>query len=397
MTAHDEELGEFRDQVRDWCEEHVPAGWREHLSGAGHDEYLRFQEWWRTELHKAGYLAPHWPVEWGGSSMSVPKQIVLYEELARGDAPQPAPYQVALFNAGPTILGYGSEEQKQRFLPKMLDGQVWCQGFSEPEAGSDLASLRTQATRHGDHYRVRGQKVWTSHASDAERCILLARTGLQEERHRSLSYFLLDMHAPGVEIRPIRKATGDTEFYELFLDDVEIPIADRVGDEGKGWRIAMGTLASERAVVMVSLIERLRHNGVLSLIRDAAEWSFEDGTPMLTDRGVREQLADRYARATTLRLLGNRLIDDIIHGDGAGPEASIIKVLYSELLQDLTDLAVHMQGADAHLERPLVPATGQESGDWMNDFVNSYSWTIAGGTNEIQRNILGEQVLGLPR
>ena len=227
-------MDEFRREVREWCAAHVPKDWREKQLDAGHDEMVAFLRWWAGELAAAGWLAPHWPKEWGGG-FSVREQVVLAEELARGDAPRNALFHVALYNAAPAIIHSGTDEQRSRYLQGILDGEVWCQGFSEPDAGSDLASLSTRAVRDGDHYVVTGQKIWTSMAMEADWCMLLARTDPDAPKHKGISCLIVDMHSPGVEVRPIRQATGVAEFCETFCDEVVVPAANLLGPEHEGW------------------------------------------------------------------------------------------------------------------------------------------------------------------
>lgn len=397
MIEEIEALAPFRRDVREWCAEHVPKQWRETQRGVESDEHVAFQRWWHHELRDAGYLAPHWPAEWGGGGYDLARQVVLFEELARADVPRLGLYQVALYNAGPGILHAGSNEQKRRFLPGILDGDVWCQGFSEPNAGSDLASLRTRAERDGDSYVVNGQKVWTSAARVADWCILLARTDPSAPKRKGITYLVVDMHSPGVEVRPIRQATGAAEFCETFLTDVVVPVENRLGPENQGWQVAQGTLASERSAVIVELVERLRRNGRDAILADVAGWVLEDGTPALEDPGVQEELAAVYAEVEIVRLLVNRMVTNLIRRGGVGPEASVTKIFYSEILQRMMDLAARLEGLPGQTARPLLLPGGWETGNWLLDYVNSFGWTIGGGTNEILRNMVGERVLGLPR
>lgn len=397
MSIEQTLLDEFRFRVRSWCEVNVPKGWREEQIGAQGDSVVAFQRRWREVLQSGGYLAPHWPREWGGSDLALTQQAMLAEELARADAPRLALYQVAIYNAAPAILHFGTGEQKLRFLPGIRNGEVWCQGFSEPGAGSDLASLSTRAERINGGYVVNGQKVWTSWAHHADWCFLLARTDRHAPKRHGISFLLIDMRSPGIEVRQIKQATGADEFCELFLTDVEVPIENLLGPENQGWRVAQTTLASERGVTILELAERLHRNGIQGLIESAAGWTGEDGAPLLDDPGVRERLGGFYGEAQVLRAMCQRLIESMVARGEGGTEASIIKLYYSELLQRLMDFGTQVQGLPAHLEQPLLLSGGWETGNWLGDFLNSYSWTIAGGSNEIMRNIIGEQHLGLPR
>jgi alkylation response protein AidB-like acyl-CoA dehydrogenase len=390
-------LEPFRQEVRAWCAGHVPVGWREQQAGSSHTQFAEFHRWWGAELRDGGYFAPHWPEQWGGGGFSLLQQVVLAEELARADAPRNALYQVALYNAGPSILHSGTDEQKGRFLRPIVDGAVWCQGFSEPNAGSDLASLETRAVRDGDEYVVTGQKVWTSSALEADWCILLVRTDPTAPKRKGITFLLMDMHSPGIEVRPIRQATGQAEFCETFLDEVRIPVANRLGVENEGWAVTNSTLASERGVVIIELAERFMRNGVGSLIDAVRTWPGENGVPLRDDAAARECVAERYAEAVVLRQLLNTMVTNIVRRGGVGNEASIVKLYYSELLMRLMNDGAVLQGLDAHIERPPVMSAGWETGQFFYDFINSYAWTIGGGTNEIMRNIIGERALGLPR
>lgn len=392
-----EPLEQFRLRVRAWCTENVPKGWRDEQLGADEDVVVAFQRRWRQTLQSGGLLTAHWTREWGGSDLPLPEQAVLAEELARADAPRLALYQVAIFNAAPAIMHFGTQEQKGRFLSGIQDGDVWCQGFSEPGAGSDLAALSTRAERRGDVYIVNGQKVWTSFAHRADWCFLLVRTDRDAPKRHGISFLLMDMRSPGVEARPIRQATGDIEFCEVFLTDVEVPVANLLGPENQGWQVAQTTLASERGVAILELAERLHRNGIQGLIEAAAGWTGEDGRPVLTDPAVRERVAGLYGEGQILRAMCQRLIASMVSRGGVGMEASMIKLYYSELLQRLMDCATQLQGLPAQLQHKSLLSAGWETGDWLGDFVNSFGWTIAGGTSEIQRNIIGEQHLGLPR
>ncbi|AZG45131.1 acyl-CoA dehydrogenase family protein [Gordonia insulae] len=382
---------EFRSAVREWCREHVPPDWRTTQSGASDTTFVDFQKNWFATLRGAGYAVPHWPAEWGGG-MSVDDQIVLYQELAAHDAPRLVLPFVSIHHAASTLLAAGTEEQRRRHLPAILDGQIWCQGFSEPGAGSDMAALTTSARRTGDVYVVNGQKVWASGAMHADWCLLLARTDPNAPKRQGISYFLLDMSTPGVDVRPIRQATGESHFCEIFLDDVEIPATALVGPENDGWRVAQETLGAERGMTMLELAERLGHGGFPWLV-DLCARSGPDGERPLDDPRVADRLAALETEITGLRLL----CADFVAG-GRGPaDASVVKLYYSEVLQRVTDFGAEIGGLDAQtrLRKPL--SSGWESGNWVLDFIGSWEWTIPGGTSEIQRTIIGERGLGLPR
>ena len=384
MTA---DLDDFRATVRQWCETHVPADWRRSQTGVGDDEFVRFQKAWFAELHSAGYAVPHWPREWGGG-MSVAEQIVLYQELAAHDAPRLVLAFVGIHHAASTLLAAGTDEQRRRHLPAILDGEIWVQGFSEPEAGSDLASLRTSARRAGDSYLVNGQKLWASGGMQADWCLLLARTDPDAPKRKGISYFLLDMTTPGIDVRPIRNAVGESHFCEIFLNDVAIPADNLVGAENEGWQVAQATLGAERGLTMLELAERLGNAGFRWLVRACRP---------IDDPVVADRLAQFEIEISGLRGLCRELVENTEAGAAGPADASIVKLYYSELLQRMTDFGAEMSGLAAHTELAKPLSSGWESGSWVLDFIGSWEWTIPGGSSEIQRTIIGERGLGLPR
>lgn len=387
------DLQTFRAEVRAWCREHVPADWRAAQTGVGDEEFVRFQKAWFAELHSAGYAVPHWPAQWSGglprtrgaeTVLSVDEQVVLYQELAAHDAPRLVLAFVGIHHAASTLLIAGTEEQRKRHLPAILDGEIWVQGFSEPEAGSDLAALRTTARRVGDEFIVNGQKLWASGGMHADWCLLLARTDPDAPKRKGISYFLLDMSSPGVDVRPIRNAIGDSHFCEIFLDDVRIPAANLIGAENAGWQVAQATLGAERGMTMLELAERLGNAGFRRLVESAP----------VDDPVVADRLAGFETELTALRGMCRRIVE---HGPSGPADASVVKLFYSELLQRLTDFGAEIGGLPAHtvLSKPM--SSGWESGSWVVDFIGSWEWTIPGGASEIQRTIIGERGLGLPR
>ncbi|MCF6389406.1 acyl-CoA dehydrogenase family protein [Mycobacterium sp. MBM] len=381
------DLEDFRDHVRRWCADHVPADWRTTQTGVSDAQYVRFQKDWFAELHRAGFAVPHWPAKWGGG-MSVSEQIVLYSELAAHDAPRLVLAFVGIHHAASTLLAAGTDEQRRRHLPAILDGEIWVQGFSEPEAGSDLAALRTTARRDGDEFVVNGQKVWASGGLHADWCLLLARTDPEARKRHGISYFLMDMKSPGIEVRPIKQATGESHFCEVFLSDVRIPATNLVGPENQGWQVAQETLGAERGMTMLELAERLGNAGLRWLVTAC------DQAGLLDDSLVADRLAQFEIEITGLRGLCRDLVEN--HPGGAA-DASVVKLFYSELLQRLTDFGAEISGLPGHtvLAKPI--SSGWESGAWVLDFIGSWEWTIPGGASEIQRTIIGERGLGLPR
>ena len=370
-------LEDLRSGVREWCASHVPPGWREEQRAVSHDQLVEFLRWWGGELRGSGLLAPHWPKEWGGG-FSVEEQVVIAEELARGDAPRNALFHVAVFNVAPTLFHSATAEQRARFLPGIRDGEVWCQGYSEPDAGSDLASLRTRAVLDGDHFVVTGQKVWTSWAQYADRCILLARTGTQEEGHRGITALFVDMRSPGLTVRPLRAMSGDAEFAELFFDDVAVPKDRTLGAVGAGWALTMYVLSCERGAVAWQR-QAWMHRRLGDLIAQSpadvpASWAGET-----------------FALLYALRLASRRTLRRLADGEIPGPDASVDKVLMASAEQLLFD------GALDHLPATLVAGDDPAARTWRTEYFYSRAASIYGGTSEIQRNILAERVLGLPR
>jgi alkylation response protein AidB-like acyl-CoA dehydrogenase len=384
------DLDEFRASVRAWCRAHVPADWRAEQAGVPDSEYVAFQKWWFAELRAAGYAVPHWPSQWGGG-MPLERQVVLYSELAAHDAPRLVLAFVAIHHAASTLLAAGTDEQRRKHLPAILDGEIWVQGFSEPEAGSDLVSLRTSARREGDAYIVNGQKLWASGAMHADWCLLLARTDPDAPKRRGISYFLLDMRSPGLDVRPIKNAVGESHFCEIFLNDVAIPAANLVGPENAGWRVAQKTLGAERGLTMLELAERLGNAGFRWLVEECSRLG------VLGDSLVADRLAAFETEIAGLRALCRGLVERHAAGRAGPADASIVKLYYSELLQRMTDFGTEIAGLPAHTVLRKPASSGWESGAWVLDFIGSWEWTIPGGTSEIQRTIIAERGLALPR
>jgi alkylation response protein AidB-like acyl-CoA dehydrogenase len=328
--------------------------------------------------------------------MSVAEQIVLYQELAAHDAPRLVLAFVSIHHAASTLLAAGTDEQRERHLPAILDGEVWVQGFSEPEAGSDLASLKTTARKEGDAYVVNGQKLWASGAMHADWCLLLARTDVEAPKRRGISYFLMDMRTPGIDVRPIRQATGESHFCEIFLDDVVIPATQLVGPENAGWQVAQETLGAERGMTMLELAERLGNAGFRWLV-DACTRPRSQGRRPIDDTRIQDRLASFETEIAGLRALCQGLVERHESGTVGPADASIVKLYYSELLQRMMDFGTEIAGLAAHTELQKPVSSGWESGAWVLDFIGSWEWTIPGGSSEIQRTIIGERGLGLPR
>lgn len=356
-----------RNAVRQWLREHpTPSG---------------------RELAEAGYVVPHWPAPWGLDADPI-HQLVIDDELKRARVSRPM-NPIGIGWAGPTILHAGTEQQKDRYLMPLLSGEaIWCQLFSEPGAGSDLANLGTRAVRDGDEYVVNGQKIWTSLAQFSAYGILIARTDPDQPKHQGVSYFVCPMDAPGVEIRPITEMTGGHTFNEVFLTDVRIPAENLVGEEGNGWRLAKVTLGNER----VSLSSGGALWGMGPTAEELLEVVRDHGS--VTDPRLRQRLAELHSEAELLRLIRLRSVTAAIKGQPPGPEASIRKVLADEHGQHIMELAKDLAGTAAVLED--VGPFGGEPGLWAYGFLFAPALTIGGGTSAVQRNIIAERVLGLP-
>lgn len=386
----DPNLETLREEVRTWLKNHVPAGWRDAMTNAEQDAFVDQQKAWFKQLVEAGYATPHWPQGWPGGGRSLAEQKVIFEEVARADAPRLILYFVALYHAACTLLECGSDAQRERYLPGILKGDIWCQGFSEPNAGSDLASLKTRAERRGDKYIVNGQKTWSTMAHYADHCLLLARTDKAGPPQAGITYLLLDMRAKGVSVRPISQITGDDEFAEIFFDDVEVPVQDRVGEEGAGWAVAQATLASERGLTLVELTQRMRY--ALPLLANTLRERGRDDDPAL-----RRDLGQLIPKVDAACALADQYLLKRITGTEQVGDASIVKLYYARTLREFVSLGVRVNGLLGQYHGGFMRGAPQETGNWTVDFMNSYNWSIAGGSDEIQRNIIAERMLGMPR
>jgi alkylation response protein AidB-like acyl-CoA dehydrogenase len=369
---------EFRESARQWLSENFPTDPRPR----DHQAMRSFDLAWQRRQWDGGWAGVGWPTEYEGLGLSVLRQLIWFEEYAKTGAPDIDARFVGLSHAGPTLIASGTEAQKAFHLPKILRGDVvWCQGFSEPSAGSDLASLRTSGVLEGDELVVRGQKVWTSFAHIADYQELLIRTNPAEARHRGLTWVICDMATPGIVVRPIKTINGDEHFCEVFYDDVRIPVANVVGEIDGGWQVAMSTLSFERGTAFTA--GQVQLSEICDrLIEHAREHTGPDGRrPAIADHEVAVRLATMRAEIIALRSLTYTSIVRNADQPQPGPEGSIIKLFYSELRQRLMRLAIDVVGPGA----------------WDDEYLMSYSQTIGGGTSEIQRNIVGERVLGLPR
>jgi alkylation response protein AidB-like acyl-CoA dehydrogenase len=393
-----EELA-FKKEVNDWLDEHMKElpDWWVRNDGSGpepeSEENQRFSMEWHKKLYDAGFIGIAWPKEYGGRGATIMEQVIFNEEMAKRHAPTGAG-GLGVGWAGPTIIAAGTEEQKKRFLPKILSGEEsWCQAFSEPGAGSDMANIQTKAVEDGDYYVVNGQKVWTTGGMRADWAILLARTDFNPDipKHRGISYFLLDMHAPGVTVRPLREMHGEALFGETFLDDVRIHKSLMVGEKNKGWYISMGTLEFERSNSSTAI-------GLLNTVDNLtalAKTMKRNEEALSNDPMVRQQIAQFYIEVNVARYIGLRALTRQLRGMTPGPESAVGSLLIMELGQRMQNFAMTLQGPYSRLMKGSKYAV--ENGRWQRSFLSSRGDTIMTGTSEIKRNIIAQRTLGLPR
>jgi alkylation response protein AidB-like acyl-CoA dehydrogenase len=381
------DLDALRNEVRGWLAQNRPAGWRD--ASRAQEDFVATQRDWFRKLVKAGYAIPHWSADWPGGGRSLAEQKVIYEELARADCPRLLLSFASTYHAYATLTECGTEEQKARYLPAILEGETWCQGFSEPGAGSDLASLKCKAERKGDVYVVNGQKIWSTMAQFADKCLLLVRTSSDGPKQAGITYLLMDMKTPGVTVSPIHQIQGDEEFAEIFLDDVEVPVSERVGEEGAGWAVAQATLSSERGLTLMELSYRMR--GALWRV---AELIRKNGRE--NDAGVLRDFGKLKTQIDAVCAIADTFLENRMNGLERLGDASIVKNAYSRALRAYSLLGLRLGGIE---EQYVAPITFGDlnTGNWMADFMNSYAWTIAGGSEEVQRNIIAERMLEMPR
>ncbi len=380
----------FRAGLRTWLRDTLPSDWLDRPPHVGRFDVEASREWSR-KLYDAGYVGLTWPKEYGGRGLPHTYQAIYLEETARISAPAHIG-GIGLGMAGPTIIAWGSDEQKKRYLAPLLSGeQVWCQGFSEPGSGSDLAGAKTRAVLDGDEWVVNGQKVWSSWAHIADWCILVVRSDPEAEKHRGLSYLLVDMHSPGIEVRPLRQITGDPEFNEIFFTDVRVPRESMLGRPGDGWAVAMTTLMHERGTLGFALTAALE-SSVNQLVK-LARHPKPDGTRPADDPLVRDAIAREWVDLQALRFTNYRALTALEKSGVPGPEGSIAKLHWSECNQRLTKLALSVEGMASVLDGD----GGVWNGYWQYQQLRSRGNTIEAGTSEILRNIIAERVVGLPR
>jgi alkylation response protein AidB-like acyl-CoA dehydrogenase len=380
----------FRDEVRAWLAANRPAwadGDGSNAAGGDRDgeggqkDWLRNRVEWQRRLHEAGYLGLNWPREYGGRGATLMEQLIFSQEMIEARAPDPINL-IGLGIGGPVIIYHGTDEQKRRYLGGILSAdEIWCQGFSEPNAGSDLSALQTRAVDSGDHYLVSGQKVWTSLAQVSRWCLLLARERQEANPRDGLTYLIVDMQSPGVEVRPLVQITGEAEFNEVFFNEVRVPKTQILGEAGRGWEVAMTTLLHERGTLGAVLASR-------AAITARELVDFVHATGRGGEDLLRQKVAQHYIESRLLQLNGYRSVTKVMKEGRPGPEGSIMKLFFSELNQRMYETAMETLGM-AGLVTP--------DGGWQYGFLRSRANTIEAGTSEVLRNILAERVLGLPR
>ncbi|MCH2171979.1 acyl-CoA dehydrogenase family protein [Myxococcota bacterium] len=378
----------FRSEVRGWIDANLERRWTEELRDPanGENELVEVRRSWQAKLNEAGYLGMDWPEEWGGRGATVVEKAIFLEESLRADSP-PIPNFLGIGLLGPALIHHGTEDQRRRFIPKMLSGEeIWCQGFSEPAAGSDLASLRCRAEPDGEDWRITGQKVWTTFGPWADWIFVLARTDM-DDRHGGISFFLVPLDQEGCDVRPLLQISGESEFGEVFFDGALAKGEHLVGKIGEGWRIAMTVLSYERGAS--ALTDPARNDVFLA---DLVEGLRENGTLHLPD--VREKLARLFVQNEVIRANGYRTLATLASGSAPGPESSIEKLLWSEYAQKQSETALELLGPRAHL-RLRSPLARTEM-DWAREFLWDRAGTIYSGSSEIQRNIISKRVLNLP-
>ena len=387
----------FRKEIRDWLAENM----RELPRWYGNpdlpspepdtEEYRQFTLWWHKKLYDAGYVGIAWPKEYGGRGVTVMEQAIFNEEMAKSGAPGAA-NAMGLSWVGPMIISNGTEEQKKRFLPKILTAEdMWCTLYSEPGAGSDLASVQTRAVEEGDEFVINGQKVWSSGATTSDWGVCLARTDPDAPKHRGLSYLMVNMHTPGISFRPLPNITGHTGFYETFLDDVRIPKHQIIGEKNKGWYVVMHALEFERSMLGQTTNQE---NTIRDLVR-IVKTTKRNGQPLSKDPLIRQRLAQLYIEINVARYIGLRNLTTQLRGGRPGSEGVILPVFTAEFNQRMAEFAIQIWGPYGQLLKGSKYAI--EQGRWSQGYLGARSSTIGGGTSEVRRNVIAHRVLGLPR
>jgi alkylation response protein AidB-like acyl-CoA dehydrogenase len=384
----------FRQELDAWLTANLTDDQRaSRLHGLPEAQVLEVRRSWERKLGEGGWLGLSWPKEYGGRGASAMEHVIYLEELLRHDAPDPLD-MLGLDLVGPTIIDVGTDEQKRRFLPPIMRGGVtWCQAFSEPNAGSDLAGLQTRAVADGDDWLISGQKIWSSQAQHADWCTVLARTDPDVPKHKGISFFVVDMTSPGIDVRPIRQISGDAEFNEIFFDSVRVPRDNLLGELNGGWLVANRFLAYERGVITMSML--FGYQRQWAELRAFARSTKRNGRLLVDDPRVRERLAESYTNIQLMRLANLRYITQYLRGNPPGAETSFMKLYWAATEQGLYDLTMALAGPDglAMTGSPRAIA----GGEWVKAYLMSRVASVYGGTQDIQRNIIADRIFGLPR
>ena len=391
---------EYREKVQAFLAEKLPPNWKG-IGALTGDALEHFVAEWRATLFSSGYLAPGWPVEFGGGGLSELEQVIIAEEFARAGVPtggQNDTFSIQML--GNTLLLFGTEEQKRHYLPRLLAGEdTWCQGYSEPNAGSDLSNVGLRAELDGDQWILNGQKIWTSQGHLADHVFTLARTDPDAPKHKGISFLLVDMKQPGIEVRPIKMLSGESEFNEVFYTDVRVPKENVVGGINNGWAVAMGLLGYERGEAAATA--PIRFQAEIDRLMELAR---EKG--VASDPRIRQRLAKCYSVVQVMRFLGMRTLTQFLAGHHPGPDGAIFKLYWSEYHKVVTELGIDIMGMDALVLSGRWPSCAFQTDDagapndsmsWAMTFLNARAGTIYAGSSQVQRNIIGEMVLGLPK
>ena len=384
---------QFRDELRTWLEANLPEGW---LQGdrslpENLDDYKKFLADWQKKLYEGGWGAVSWPKEYGGRDATLMEEIIYHQEMVRIQAPPIINY-IGIHMVGPTLMQSGTKEQKEKYIQKIITGEeIWCQGYSEPNAGSDLAAIQTTAVKDGDRWLINGQKIWTSFGHVADKCFLLARTSTHpEKKHRGITAFILDMDQPGVETIPIQSMDGEQEFNEVYLEDAVAYDADIIGELDKGWHVMIALMLHERTGIGAELFTlEKRFEDLVDMTKNYNR----NGKSLIEDSFIRQKMANFYTRFRGSLLNYYRNLTTTLKNGHPGPESSIDKLAVSELTKEMAAFAVSIQGPRGMLWKEDAPVDTT----WENEFLFTFGQTIGGGTSEVQRNTIGERVLGLPK
>lgn len=383
---------EYRRTLRIWLEENLPEGWIEGKRDLpeNEEEQAQFLRNWQKKMNDGGWVAIAWPEKYGGQSASVIEEIIYHQEMVRAGAPHLINY-IGIHMVGPTLMDIGTEEQREKFIPKILNAEeVWCQGYSEPNAGSDLSALKTSAVKQGDKWIINGQKVWTSYGHLADRCFLLARTSNLEKKHKGITVFLVDMKQPGVEVRPIIQMNGKHDFNEVYFNDAVAYDEEIVGEIDEGWKVMINLMLHERTGIGAQIFTLEKQFSDLVLLTNELK---ENGQPLIKDPFTRQKMVELYTRCRGVLLTYYRNITTSMKRGYPGAESSMDKLMSSELTKDLFEFAVSIQGHEGVLWKEDALANPF----WQLEYLSSFGVTIGGGTSEVQRNTIGERLLGLPK